>query len=111
MILQLTDGREITMPECIEDETARRFKRAFESAEQNMGRAKAAALLKAAQDVFIEARDGERAQAPDGGSGTSAVVAELRRVRAAILADRVLVADEIGEMTRSKAVLSEGGRE
>jgi hypothetical protein len=44
-------------------------------------------------------------------SGMQLIVDELRELRRAVLADRVLVPDSIGEMTRSKAVLSNDERE
>lgn len=44
-------------------------------------------------------------------AGERAIVAELREIRRAVLADRMMIQDELGELTKSRAVISNEGEQ
>lgn len=106
IILELDDDRELLLPE-MSDEAARRFKRALLAAEKKKGTSPAVRdLIAAAVGAFKEARDLEHERT---GTDGDRIVAELRRVRDAVLADREMYPDELGEFTKSRAVKPDEG--
>src|SRR5437763_1334606 len=89
IVLELGDGRELKLPE-MSDDAARRFKRAFLAAEKDAREQTVRDLLNATVSAFAEARDSERERA---GTDGDRIVAELRRVRDAVLAPREMYPD------------------
>lgn len=99
IILELDDDRELRLPE-MSDNAARRFKHALLAAEKGASPA-VRDLIAATVRAFKEARDLEQERA---GTDTDRVIAALSRVEAAVLADREIVPDELGEFTKSRVV-------
>lgn len=104
IVLDLGDGRELRLPE-MSDEAARTFKRAFLAAEKDAREETVRDLLGAVVNAFADARDAEQDR---GSAPEDRIVSELRRVREAVLAPREMYPDELGELTRSRAILPKG---
>jgi hypothetical protein len=105
VILELGDGRELSLPDEMPDETARQLKRLILGAEERARAAEARAEVIAAEMValrrdfsVIAARPAPEFPRQDN----SDVVAALRALEAAVRADRILVPDEFGESARSR---------
>jgi len=110
MILELTDGRELQLPDEMPDETARMLGKLILRLEKRTQEAEAVVETLQAEIAALRDRPAPEAPAPD--TSVAEAMAELRadlnrgftQMIRAQLADRILVPDEFGEMTRSRAV-------
>lgn len=110
MILELGDGRELHLPDEMDDEAARRMKLLILGNEQSAREARAEL---AAMRVEMAAMRNEVAAAMNIAKAFDALRETLeqgvKRIVKAQLADRVVVPDASGEYTRSKADMKEAG--
>lgn len=131
MVIEL-DGRQFQFGDNADPDEARRLARELLEAEQELAEARTAGddeKIKQAQrglywaEVDLQGyqeytnpdRKPAEYEAPEKppadalSPDAQAIIAALERVERATLADRVMVADEIGEFTKSRAVLSNEG--
>lgn len=112
MILELGDGREVTLPDQMNDETARQLKRLILGAEEHARAAESHArtlsdemvALRAHVASIAGAQQDHRAIVMAIGQMHEGLTQSLGQVSAAARADRMMVRDEFGDMTRSRAV-------
>lgn len=112
MILELGDGREVKLPDEMNDESARLLKRLILGAEERARVAEGEVrllrdemtALRAHVASVAGAQQDHRAIVMAIGQMHSGLAEGLGRVTAAARADRMMVRDEMGEMTRSRAV-------
>ena len=113
MILELGDGRELKLPDAMEDETARQLKMFILALEERARAAEARVMLLVAEIAALRAGFSALATKPHDSVAIVQAIGRMidtqndntRRTISAVLADRVMVPDSMGEMTRSKAVL------
>lgn len=110
MILELGDGREIQLPDEVSDEFARALKTLILTTEKRARDAEIRVADLHARLVAVEARTIDftaittaLAQMQNATvKSNESVTSVLKRVEAAVRADRVMVPDEFGEYTRSR---------
>lgn len=112
MILQFDDGRELTLPDEMTDESARQLKRLIQAHEERTKAAESTARI--LQDEMAAVRrhvDGINMAAADNTAMLTAIrelrtaiMSGLQQVHSAASADRMIVMDEFGEYTRSRIV-------
>lgn len=113
MILEIDANRQLQLPDDMSDETARQLKRWILTLEE---RAQAAeSQVRTLQDELNALRKShEQTQAvvADNTAMASAIremsvasIAELKRIFKAIAADREIVPNDLGDMTRSRVIM------
>lgn len=105
MILELGDGRELKLPDEVSDEFARQLKALILACEGRARDAEARAERIAAEMAALRqdfATLVARPMPEFPRQDNSDVVAALKALEAAVRADRVMVADDFGEFTRSR---------
>jgi len=112
MILQFDDGRELELPDDMPDETARQLKRLIQAHEERTRAAEAE--VRAVRDELATLR--VHMNSVSDKQNTDTFVANaianmhqelthmLNKVHAAVSADREIVPNEFGDMTRSRIV-------
>jgi len=116
VILELGDGREIPLPDSMPDETARQLKRLILTLEERARTAESEVRLLRdemaalrSQVATVAVKQNDHAPLVDAiGRMHADIKTGLDSVRAAASADRMMVPDEYGEMTRSKVVKNVG---
>lgn len=116
MIAELADGREFNLPDDMDTETAGSLVRALLAAEKAMKEAndKMARMEERMTEMQIKMMAAPAVtESSDDGMELAAInrLADTMnkgfdRMQKAILADRILVRDEMGEQTRSRAVVN-----
>lgn len=105
MILELGDGRELKLPDEMDDETARQLKTLILACETRAREAETRAERIAAEMVALRQDFSVLASRPVPEfprQDNSDVVRALQALEAAVRADRVMVPDDFGEFTRSR---------
>jgi hypothetical protein len=113
VILELGDGREVRLPDSMDDETARQLKRLLLGGEERAAAAEARASALEQRMAALEARKpvdlapltaaiGEMHRSVV--NGNESIASALARIERVAGADREMVADEYGEMRRSRIV-------
>ena len=108
MILELGEGRELQLPDEMSDESARMIKRLILVCEERA--ATAEAQVRMLQDEMAAMRKQFEAVQAQGNEAQAYAIRELhtslgegiKKIVAAVRADRVMVPNEFGEYTRSK---------
>jgi hypothetical protein len=131
MVIEL-DGRTFAFGENADEGEARRLVRALLDAEQDLAEAQAAGnderIAQAKRHLYFvegDLRGYQEMTRPDYRSpaldrqeeasplsaGERAILAELREIRRAVLAPREMYPDVLGDLTKSRAVLSKEGEQ
>lgn len=106
MILELGDGRELQLPDECSDEFARALKRLILTCEERARTAEQQCTALQAEVAHlraeIQALAARPSPAPQVIVDNTALLAVLKAINAGVHADRVMMADESGEYTRSR---------